>query len=95
MFGFNSALETDVVNGAFSSGTQLRQNELMSYPRFMSCSGSMFENDNDKSNTARSENSLISLQEVLLSRASKEIDQPEYYTMTYLDEECNGGKPEI
>ena len=91
MFGFNLTEETSGMDGFSWPGQQARQNDLMSYPRFVSCSGSMFDQETEKMSSQTIPNSLISLQEVLLSKTVQNSDKAEYYTMAYLDHECNGG----
>ena len=85
MFGVNLTDE-EGIDGAFWSGTKSRQNEMMTNPRFASCSPSYYDQETEKNaESKQGEDTLISLREVLMSRAAKNLDQPEHYTMTYGD----------
>lgn len=85
MFGVNLTDE-DGIDGAFWSGTKSKQSELMTNPRFVACSPSIHDQETEKNGEEKQgEDTLISLQEVLMSKAAKDLDQPEYYTMTYTD----------
>ena len=55
----------------------------------------MFDQETEKMSSQSYSNSLISLQEVLLSKTVQNSDKAEYYTMAYLDHECNGGQQDI